>query len=286
MASLSAAASSSPSPSRSHWIAAPAMKMAPSSAYAGCPSQSQASVVSTPGASSGRSAPVLQQQEGAGAVGLLPFPAPPAPLAEQRRLLIAGHAGNRNRPSEQVGRGRAEVARRRPHLRQHGHGHAEQGAQLLAPASLADVVEHGARRVRRLRGVHGAAGEPPDEPAVHCSRAQLAALRALGQPLRQQPLELGGREVRIDDEPGARPHHWRSVAPARGTARRFGGPARRWRGATGRPVAASHTTTVSRWLVIPMASGTTPAIASASLAAARVAEISSSASCSTHPGRG
>ena len=47
-ASLSAARSMSPSPSRSHWIAAPAMNTLPSSAYVVVPPIFHASVVSSP----------------------------------------------------------------------------------------------------------------------------------------------------------------------------------------------------------------------------------------------
>ncbi len=57
----------------------------------------------------------------------------------------------------------------------------------------------------------------------------------------------------------------------------------------GRPLARSQTTTVSRWLVMPIAAtsrAATPARASASAATPIwVAQISSG-SCSTQPGRG
>ncbi len=57
-ASLSAAAWMSPSPSRSHCTAAPAMNTLPSSAYAGSPRGPQAAVASTPGAGVGSCWPV------------------------------------------------------------------------------------------------------------------------------------------------------------------------------------------------------------------------------------
>src|SRR5437868_438168 len=50
----------SPSPSRSHWIAAPVTKIAPSSAYATVPSDNfQATVVSIPAAGEGHAAPTF-----------------------------------------------------------------------------------------------------------------------------------------------------------------------------------------------------------------------------------
>jgi hypothetical protein len=55
---------------------------------------------------------------------------------------------------------------------------------------------------------------------------------------------------------------------------------------TASPVRRSHSTTVSRWLVIPTATGVVPASAIASRAASRTPASSSCGSCSTHPGRG
>ena len=56
--------------------------------------------------------------------------------------------------------------------------------------------------------------------------------------------------------------------------------------ATGRPDARSHTTVVSRWFVMPIASGVTPDIAIASRPASSTPVRMSIASCSTHPGCG
>jgi hypothetical protein len=55
---------------------------------------------------------------------------------------------------------------------------------------------------------------------------------------------------------------------------------------TGCPVRRSQTTTVSRWFVMPMASGTTPDRSIASRAASSVRVNNSVASCSTQPGSG
>ena len=58
---------------------------------------------------------------------------------------------------------------------------------------------------------------------------------------------------------------------------------------TGRPVARSHTTAVSRWFVIPIAERSPAPIPAAARAAAAVSSTlahSSSGSCSTHPGCG
>ena len=58
---------------------------------------------------------------------------------------------------------------------------------------------------------------------------------------------------------------------------------------TGRPVSRSHTTVVSRWLVMPIAAreeAVAPAFAIASRATASCVSQISTGSCSTHPGWG
>ncbi len=76
----------------------------------------------------------------------------------------------------------------------------------------------------------------------------------------QQPLDLGRREVGVDDQAGALAHQ-RLVAGGaqlRRSARRCGGPARPAPGGSARRVAGSQATTVSRWLVMPIASSSPP----------------------------
>jgi hypothetical protein len=71
---------------------------------------------------------------------------------------------------------------------------------------VADVEEHRARGVAHVGGVHAAAGELVQQPAVDGAEGQLA-LR--GGDVRaghvvEQPADLGAAEVGVDDEPGAR----------------------------------------------------------------------------------
>ncbi len=49
----------------------------------------------------------MHQHETAGAVGVLDHPGPVAELAEQRRLLVAGDAGDRHPRGQKAGRGMA-----------------------------------------------------------------------------------------------------------------------------------------------------------------------------------
>ena len=82
------------------------------------------------------------------------------------------------------------------------------------------------------------------------ARSASARDAALGQ----QPLDLGAGEVRVEHEAGALPHE-RQVAGggqlvAAAAVRRSCHTMARCSGA---PVRRSHTTTVSRWLVMPIA---------------------------------
>ena len=129
----------SPSPSRSHWTAAPVTKMAPSRAYAVVPSASvQATVVSRPSVGGGHRSADVHEHEAAGAVGVLRGARLEAGLPEQRGLLVAGDAGDRDAGGQAAAiGGDAEAAARRADLGQGGHRHAEQVAQLGAPGQLA-----------------------------------------------------------------------------------------------------------------------------------------------------
>ena len=104
----SAAVRIRPRPSRSHCTTAPPMNTLPSSAYsvraADLPRDGRDQLVPR---ERRRRADVLQQ-EAAGAVGVLRHARLTAHLAEQRRLLIAGDAGDRH-----VRRARATSRRRR-----------------------------------------------------------------------------------------------------------------------------------------------------------------------------
>ncbi len=121
------------------------------------------------------------------------------------------------------------------------------------------------------------------------ARPRSAAL-AQAVDVAQQPLDLRGREVGVEQEPRARPHQG-LVAGLTQLVAALGGAAvlPDERTVQGLPVAGSHTQTVSRWFVMPTAAsspGATPAASSASPATACVTAHISAASCSTHPGRG
>ena len=131
-----------------------------------------------------------------------------------------------------------------------------------------------------------AAGELEDQPRV--DRAE-DGVRAAASTLRSSHSILVAGEVGVEDEPGALADQRPRARPraARRSAPRCAGPARRARCGPARRCRGSQATTVSRWLVIPIASRL-PASALASASACEATRLVTSqisfASCSTQPG--
>ncbi len=71
--------------------------------------------------------------------------------------------------------GDAEMAGAVAHLRQHGLVDAEERAEFVAPDLFLQVEELAAGGIRGIAGMHLAAGEAMDEPAVDGADAQGAA---------------------------------------------------------------------------------------------------------------
>ena len=69
------------------------------------------------------------------------------------------------------------------------------------------IEQQRARRVRRVSHVHGAAREPPHEPAVDRAEGELAALRPRTRARHrvEDPGELRTAEIRVEHESGAAP---------------------------------------------------------------------------------
>ena len=111
-------------------------------------------------------------------------------------------------------------------------------------------------------------GQLPDQPAVHRAEQHLAPLGPLAQPVDvvEQPAQLRAGEVGGQRQSGARPGTAprRTRRPARAAAAPVRVSCQTMAWCTGRPVARSQTTVVSRWLVMPTAasrSGRSPAAA-------------------------
>ncbi len=133
----------------------------------------------------------------------------------------------------------------------------EKPRELRVPAARAQIHQHRARGVGDVGDVPPAARQVPDEPGVDRPGGE----RSRGGPsprpghVVEEPAELRAGEVRVEQE--ARLPADRGLAAGR--AEPFhgrlpcAGPATRSRCARGCPVARSQSTTVSRWLVMPIA---------------------------------
>ena len=253
---MSAAESIRPKPSRSHWIAAPVTKIAPSKRVG------DGSVGELPG--DGREHALcrwwagradVQQHEAAGSVRVLGHPRREARLADQGCLLIAGDAGDRD-PA------RAPCRLRRlaePTTRREDRSAARRSARRTGRTSRATTAAmRMSNSIVRLAlvGSVTCAAPPVRFQISHESIVPSASWSSIGNvSIGQQPLELRCREVGIQHESS------RVRAPAAGGRRcaaarigqRCGGPATRWPMPYGLPVCRFQATTVSRWLAIPIA---------------------------------
>ncbi|OPZ05782.1 MAG: hypothetical protein BWZ09_00882 [Alphaproteobacteria bacterium ADurb.BinA305] len=150
----------------------------------------------------------VHEQEAAGAVGVLRHARGEAGLAEGRRLLVAADAGDRDRGTEQRRIGLAAHPAARHHARQQHGRDAEALEQHRIPVQRVEVEEQRARGVARIGQVQPAAAQMPQQPAVDGAEGELAALGAharIGDVV-EQPGELGGGEIGIELQPGARAH--------------------------------------------------------------------------------
>ncbi len=67
-----------------------------------------------------------------------------------------------------------------------------------------DVEQHGPGRIGVIRHMHLSAGETPDEPGFNGAEQKFSVLRLAAGPVNiiQNPLELRGRKIGIDDQSG------------------------------------------------------------------------------------
>ena len=204
--------------------------------------RSSATVVSRPSTGVGQVSPDVHQHERAGAVGVLGHARLEARLAEQRGLLVAGDAADRDAGAarREPCDGHAEPSARRPHLGQHAQRARRTGrtARRTTPASRMS------KSIVRLALDGSVACTAPPPVRFHSSHESTVpnarSASASTPPSVKQPLELGGREVRVEHQTGRGPHERRGGRrrAARRSARRCAGPATRWRGARGSPVRA------------------------------------------------
>ncbi len=156
-------------------------------------------------ARAGRRRADVEERESAGAVGRFDHAGSEAALADQRRLLVAGQRGDRDRRAEQFRRGRTVIGTGIEHLRQDRRRDVEGVEESGVPGQTVDVIEHRARGVGYVGRVTPAAGEPPQQKAVDGAEGDLAGAGAAAQTgdIVEQPADLAGAEIGIDDEAGA-----------------------------------------------------------------------------------
>ena len=213
-ASLSAASSIRPRPSRSHCIAAPVTKTAPSSARrGGSPSSRAAAVRSRP---CGAAASVSTRTNEP--VPNVAFASPGAQPAEERSLLVAGDAADRERRAEQLAL--AEDVARRADLRQQLARDVEEIEQLVVPVERVERAEQRARRVRLVGRVHAPAGELPDEPRVDGAEGEPVARHGRRAATRASSPRSTDRGRAPCARGGAPPAARRSARPSAGPATR------------------------------------------------------------------
>ena len=149
----------------------------------------------------------VHQHEAAGAVGIFHLPGHKAALAEQGALLVARRAGDGDLPAVKLELGSAVDTAGGLDLRQQAFRHVQQLQQLLVPAEIVNIVEHGTAGVGLVGDVDLSAGQLPDQPGVDGAEKQLALLRPLSGAggVVQQPLDLGAGEIGVGHKAGLFP---------------------------------------------------------------------------------
>ena len=122
-------------------------------------------------------------------------------------MLISRDTADRDaEPGCTLGVGHAEASAARAHVGQEVAGQVEQREQLVRPGAGGEVVEQGARGVRRLSRVDAAActtREVPEDPAVDGAERERSCRAVV---LAQDPGELRRREVGVEQQPRPRAH--------------------------------------------------------------------------------
>ena len=79
---------------------------------------------------------------------------------------------------------------------------------MAIPLQIADVIQHGARRIGRVGDMHFTVGHFPNQPGVDGAEQQLAAFRFFPRPFHiiEDPFHLGAREIGIQQQAGVFPH--------------------------------------------------------------------------------
>ena len=200
----------------------------------------------------------VEQGKAAGAVGRLHHARREAGLADGGGLLVAGDARDRDAAAEQF-RARCRRNRRRNPSPRAAASAAPAGFSAARRPTAPVWMLNSSVREALVASVACdlAAGQPPQQIAIDGAEQQFAALGAFARAgdVVEDPGDFGAGEIGIEIRPVLRRDRGLVAfgLQSRRRCRRCGGPARRWRGGSPCRCARSHTTVVSRWLVMPIA---------------------------------
>src|SRR5262245_12074222 len=167
----------------------------------------------------------MEQHERAGAVRALRHAGAKTGLPEQRSLLIAHEASDRDPVREERNAaGDAEDLGRVAHPRQDGSWDPQQIEQLVVPVDGVEIEQQRPARVRRVRRVFPR--ESRAEPGIDGPEREVARLRLAPRAryVVEEPLHLGSAEVGVEHEArtlaeqGSVPGFLELAASARGAA--------------------------------------------------------------------
>ena len=131
-----------------------------------------------------------------------------AAVTEQRRLLVTRHTHDGRHVGHDVARDAAVVARAPANLGHHGTRDVKERQQVIVPVQRMNIEERCAAGIGVVGGKGLAAGEVVDEPGIDGAKHEVARRRALACAVNvvENPLHLGGREIRVERKAGAGTH--------------------------------------------------------------------------------
>jgi hypothetical protein len=96
------------------------------------------------------------------------------------------------------------------HRRQQALWHIQQATNLIIPAALGDIIQHGAGSIGGISQMRNALGQLPNQIGVHGAKQQFAPLRSTPHTgdMLQQPIDLGGSEIGINQKTSFRGNLW------------------------------------------------------------------------------
>src|SRR5581483_11490762 len=145
----------------------------------------------------------VEYQERSSAIRALDGTFRNARLADQCRLLVTSHAADRDFLAKHTRIRYPEIGRAVAYLGEAVQRYAEQLAQPLVPATLANIEQSRAAGIGGIRRMDPPTRESPDQERVDGTKGELSCLSGFASTsdLLEDPRELRRREVRIQPQP-------------------------------------------------------------------------------------